>query len=214
MDNTELQDIWKSYDQKVGDALTINKKVAIMLTKQKLNHQIGQLYLPKWMAIGIGIPYVVILIIITVTATFAGAFLVALGFGTIALINTALIASYIYHISLVRNIRCNDDILSTQHQLSRLRISSYNTIRMAVLQLPFWSICWMSMNALEENPLLYGGVHLLICLVLSYLSYWLYGQLEHQNTSSKIRDFFLTGQEWNPILKSERILEQIHELKE
>ena len=51
MENIELQNIWKSYDQKITSMLKINKEIAINLSKQKLDKQISRLYRPKWTAV-------------------------------------------------------------------------------------------------------------------------------------------------------------------
>lgn len=211
MENIELQNIWKSYDQKIESMLSINTDIAINLSKQKLDKQIGRLYRPKWTAIFIGMPYTMFLIAITVIAALANAYFVAIGFGTISLIMTILLANYFYQLYLISQIRSSDEVLSTQQQLSKLRISSFNCLNFAVFQLPFWSICWISIEALKESPFIYGGVNLLVFLILTLISYWLFQKLSYKNKKSKIRNFFLSGSEWEPITKSTEILDQIRE---
>lgn len=209
MENIELQNIWKSYDRKLESMLAINKDIAVNLSRQKLNKQICRLYRPKWTAIIIGVPYTLLLIAVTTIASIAKAYFVAIGFGAISLIMIILLVHYLYQLYLISRVRNDEEVLSTQHQLSKLRISSFKSLNLAVFQLPFWSICWVSINALKESPFLYGGINLLIFLILSYLAYWLYQKLSYKNKKSKIRDFFLSGREWEPILKSAEILEQI-----
>lgn len=209
MDNTELQRIWKSYDQKIDDMLAINKELAIDLTRRKLSGEIRKLYRPKWTAIFIGVPYTFVLIAITVIASLAKAYLVAIGFGVIALIMTLVLISYFYQLCLISRIKNNEAVLTTQHQLSKLRIASFQSLNLAVFQLPFWSVCWMSIEALRESPLIYGGINLSIFLLLTYLAYWTYQKLSYKTKDSKVRDFFMSGREWDPILKSAELLEQI-----
>ena len=211
MENIDLANIWKSYDQRIEDMLVLNKEIAIILSKQKLDKQISRLYRPKWTAVLIGIPYTVILIAITLIASIANAYFVAIGFGAISLIMSILLGNYFYQLYLISDIRRSDEVLTTQQQLSKLRISSSNCIYFAVFQLPFWSICWISMEAFKESPFVYGGANLLVFLILAYISYWLYKKLNYSHKESKIRDFFLSGNEWLPILKSTEILEQIKE---
>ena len=211
MENIELKNIWKSYDQKISNMLEINKDIAINLSKQKLDKQISRLYRPKWTAVLIGIPYTILLINITIIASIANAYLVAIGFGAISLIMAILLGNYFYQLYLISEIRNSDEVLSTQQQLSKLRISSFNSLSFAVFQLPFWSMCWISIEALKESPLVYGGINLLVFLILGYISYWLFQKLSYNQKESKVRDFFLSGNEWEPILKSTEILEQIKE---
>jgi len=211
MENIELKNIWKSYDQKISSMLEINKDIAINLSKQKLDKHISRLYRPKWTAVLIGVPYTILLIIIIIIASIANAYLVAIGFGAISLIMAILLGNYFYQLYLISEIRNSHEVLSTQQQLSKLRISSFNSLNFAVFQLPFWSICWISIEALKESPLVYGGINLMLFLILGYISYWLFQKLSYNQKESKVRDFFLSGNEWEPILKSTEILEQIKE---
>lgn len=213
MENIELQNIWKSYDRKLESMLAINKDVAVNLSRQKLNKQISRLYRPKWTAIIVGVPYTLLLIGVTTIASIAKAYFVAIGFGAIALIMTMVLVLYLHQLYLISRIKRDEEVLTTQRLLSKLRVWSFRTLNLAVFQLPFWSICWISVNGLKDSPLVYGGVNLLIFLILSYLAYWIYKKLSYKNKESKIRDFFLSGSEWDPILKSAEILEQIKEYK-
>lgn len=214
MENIELQNIWKSHDQKIERMISINKDIAANLSRQKLNKQISRLYRPKLTAIVIGVPYTILLLAVTTIATIARAYFVAIGFGTISLIMTILLLNYFYQLYLISQVRNNEEVLSTQQQLSKLRISSFKSLNLAVYQLPFWSICWMSIDALKESPFIYGGINLLAFILLSYIAYWLYQKLSYKNKESRIRDFFLSGSEWEPILISAKILEQIKEYEE
>jgi hypothetical protein len=213
MKTIELENLWKSQNEKIDQLLTLNKEVAINLSKEKLNKQIGRMYRPKWTAVLIGVPYTILLIGITVTASLSGAFFVALGFGAIALIMAGLLLHYFQQLFLISQVRNNEEVLATQEKLSKLRISSFKSLNLAVAQLPFWSVCWMSLDALKENPWVYGGINLLVFLLLAGIAWWLYRKMSDPSQTSKIRDFFLSGREWEPILKSTEILEQIKELK-
>ncbi len=211
MDPIEFERIWKSYDQKMEDMLAINTELAIDLTRQKLRRQMNRLVVPKWTAIGIGVPYALLLIAITTIAAKAKAYFVAIGFGAIALVTIALLLGYCYQLYLIDRVKNDEDVLSTQKQLSNLRLSSFNCIKLGVLQLPFWSVCWVSLDAIKDNPFVYGGIHGLIFLLLAYMAYWLYHKVSVKNKVSKVRDFFLSGNEWEPILKAAALLEQLKE---
>lgn len=211
MENTELQAIWQSYDSKIEDMLSLNKKIALDLARQKIHRNIGSLYRPKGMALVLGVPYTLLLFAVAATALMGQAYLVAAGFGAIALLMTGLLLVYGHQLYLIGQVRKSEAVLSIQRQLSRLRLAGFRSLSLAIFQLPFWSICWMSVDALQKSPWLYGGVHLAVFLALSGLAYWLHQKVSHPNKPSRIRDFFLTGNEWEPIRKSAEILEQIGE---
>jgi len=185
MNENELKNIWEIQDQKIDSILSINKE-----------------------------SYTLILIFITIITFLSGAYIMTIGFGIIAFIMLFTIISYLYHIHLIRQISHTEDVIQTQEQLSKLKISSFNCIRLAIIQIPFWSICWISINALTESPILYGGINLLIFLALSFSSYWLYTELDTNKKNSKVRELFLSGSDWEPIEKSNQLLEQIKQYQE
>lgn len=212
MKDNELQQIWKIYDQKMDAVLAVNKSVAIDLARQKLSRQIGQMTLPKRFAVVIGVPYTLLLVTVTIIAAVAEAYLVAFGFGVIALVMCVLLGNYIYQLFLIDQVKNSDDILQTQKQLAELELSSLRSLYLAVFQLPFWSVCWMSIDALRTSPLLYGGINLFVFLALVYLAFWIYQNLN--NSRSKVRHFLLSGREWDPMVKAETLLDQIREYEQ
>lgn len=213
MQDNELLNLWKSYDQKIGEVLALNKELVYDITKRKLNKTIGKMWRPKKAMLLIGVPYTLMLYIITLIAYLAGGFFVTIGFGAIALIMTTIVILYFYHLYLIRRISSSDEIVYVQEKLSKLKLSSFNCARIAVIQLPFWVVCWLSLNALKSSPFLYGGVNVAVFSGLAYLSYWLYKSLSVQNSGSKVSRFFLSGIEWDPIIKSSEILEQLKAYK-
>ena len=122
-----------------------------------------------------------------------------------------IIIGYIYHLYLIAKIRHTEEIVEVQKRMAQLKISSFNIARLAILQLPFWSICWISWDGLIHSPWIYGGVNLLVFLALSCLAYWLYQNLSLEKPQSKISQLVFSGREWDPILKSSAILAQLKE---
>ncbi|MBK8555830.1 MAG: hypothetical protein IPL65_08685 [Lewinellaceae bacterium] len=121
--------------------------------------------------------------------------------------------AYFYHLYLIHAIDNSESVSGVQENLSRLKLSSFNITRLAMLQIPFWSLCWVSMDALQSSPLLYGGVNLLVFLGLAYLAYWLYNNLDVDKMDKKWNQFMFSGVEWDPIVKSVSILQQLEESK-
>lgn len=209
MKDIELVNIWKSYDQKLDEVLSLNKEIVFELTKEKVNKTIGTMRGPKKAMLLIGIPYTALLCILTFIGYKAGGIFVTIGFGSISIINTAIIIGYLYHIHLINSVSRLEEIIDVQKKIAELKLSSFNSIRLAIIQIPFWSICWMSLDALKESPIIYGGVNLIVFFGLIYLSYWLYKSLNLRNSNSKVRRFFLSGAEWEPIIKASEILEHL-----
>lgn len=214
MNDTDFQKIWTSQDAKLNEVLTLNKTLVYEITRSKLNKTIGHMSRSKGLILLIGLPYTLFLYFATFIAYSAQAPFATFGFGAIALFMNIILATYFYHILLINQIKHNDKIVDVQSNLSKLRISSFNCLRIAILQLPFWSICWVSWTALKCSPYIYGGINLIVFLLLAYLAYWLYSTLSLLNSKSKLNQFFLSGSEWEPIIRSTEILEQLKELRE
>ncbi|GLR17466.1 hypothetical protein [Portibacter lacus] len=211
MNDNELINIWKSYDQKLDQVLTLNKKLTFNLTKDKLNKTINQLRTFKTSVIFLGIPYLVLLYAITAIAIKAGGYFVAAGFGAISIIMSIVMIAYIYQRFLIGQINKDDDVINVQAKLSALKISTFNTTKLAILQIPFWSVCWISINALRTSTFVYGGVNLLVFLAFCAVTVWLYRNLNIDKMENKVNQFFFSGIEWDPIIKSTEILDQLKE---
>jgi hypothetical protein len=213
MKDIEIVNIWKSYDQKLDEVLSLNKEIVYDLTKEKARNTIGTMRKPKRAMLIIGIPYTIFHCFITFIGYKAGAIFVTLGFGSISLIISAIIIGYFYHLHLINSINRLQEVVDVQKKIAELKISSFNIARLALVQIPFWSICWMSLDALKKSPMLYGGINLIVFLALAYFSYWLYKRLNLQNSDSKISRLFLSGAEWEPIINASEILDQLKDYK-
>ncbi len=207
MDEKELLNIWKSYDQKLEEVLSLNKKTVYELTRKKLNSNFNSLRLPKQVSLLIGIPYTFILCFLTWVTFKADALIASLGFGCISLIMIGIIIGYVYHLFLIDSIKRSENIVKVQKRIAELKISNFHLTKLAIIQLPFWSVCWISIEGLKHSPVIYGGVNLIVFLGLSYLAFWLYQKLSTGN--NKVSAFFLSGNEWKVMNKSSEILEQL-----
>jgi len=213
MNDQELIKMWKSQETKLNEVLMINRKLVNKLTRQRLDKTIGKLRRPKYIMLVIGLIYTLVIYIIAAIAFEAEGIFQFVGFGAIAFIMTLMLASYIYHLYLVNQISGEEEINKVQMRLAKLKISSYNSARLAVLQLPFWVICWMSMDALALEPVFYGGIHLILFALFTYLAYWLHRELSPGKPQSRVSRFFLSGSEWEPLVKSNDIIEQLKSME-
>ncbi|MDF1699172.1 MAG: hypothetical protein P1U56_25180 [Saprospiraceae bacterium] len=212
MNEQEIFSLWNSQNQKLDESLQLNKEIIKHLTKQKLDKTIGKLRLPKLGTLFIGIPYFILLVLITFVAFKAKATFVFIGFGLIALLMYGIIVGYCYHLYLIAKIRGTEDLVSVQKQLAQLKLSNYNLTKLAILQLPLWSICWISVSAIKSSPWVYGGINLLVFGLLCYITYWLFMRLDiRSGRDSKVYHFFFSGNEWETLHKSNVILEELRE---
>ncbi|MBT8232772.1 MAG: hypothetical protein HKO66_09930, partial [Saprospiraceae bacterium] len=100
MEDKDLQNMWKSQDQKLDNILTLNKALMRDMLNEKLRRNVTSLRLPKRLLLLIGIPYTILLCFITWVAYQAGGFFVMVGFGMISIIMIATIIGYCYQLYL------------------------------------------------------------------------------------------------------------------
>jgi hypothetical protein len=208
MHTDEILQIWKTYDERLSQSLSMNHRLVEEVSHLKVKGLLSRTKRAKRWMLAFGVPYLVILYVLTGLGIAAGGFFFTVGFGGIALIITGVVVSYLYHLYLIGKIDRSETIAETQTSLSRLKISSFNVLRLALLQIPLWSICWMSLDALMQSPVIYGGVNLLVFLGLCYLTFWLYRNTDI-STTNNIARHVLSGSEWDPITRSISILEQL-----
>jgi hypothetical protein len=214
MNDNELMNIWKSHDQKLEKILVLNKTLVYDVTKAKVGQILGGMRGVKKVFLIMAIPYTALLYLLTFLGFQANAFFVTFGFGSIGFIMSAMIIGYIYHLQLINSVDRVYDVVTVQKKIADLKISSFNMVRLSIVQIPFWSICWISLEALKTSPILYGGINLIVLIVLIYLTHWLYNNLDPKNPKSKVAKVFLSGAEWEPIEKASAILDQLKDLKE
>lgn len=207
MENKELLQLWKSYDEKLGEVLNMNKEIAFEITKKKLKDSFNQLVFPKKVLLIFGIPYTLFLCCLTFITFKAEATIMMLGFGAISLINICLIIGCLYHLFLISRINREEEVINVQKRIAELKLSVFNLTKLAVIQLPFWAVCWISVDVLKSSPLVYGGVNLLIFAALAYFSFWIYQKLG--TNDNKISAFFLSGEEWEILNRSTNMLSQL-----
>ena len=209
MNENELLTVWGKHNEKLNEVISINKAILRNTLKQNLNSTIGQLRSPYNRTILLGVPYTVVLYILAFIGYTASAPFVFVGFAAIALFMTILLAGYIYQTRLIHQIQSTDEIIQVQENLARLKLSNYRLTRMAIWQLPFWSICWVSLNALKSDPWLYGVVNFGVFIILTSISFYLFRGLSIKNRSSRIYEIFMSGRDWEQINKSHEIIEEI-----
>jgi len=211
MKEEEILNLWKSYDQKLNHVLDINNTLAQDITRIKVINRLSSMGRIKWIMLFISIPYIILLYTLVFIGFKAGGVFFTLGFGIIALIMSIITGVYIYHLYLIGQIDKSDEVIDVQRSLAKLRISSFNVARLAIFQIPFWSLCWISMDALKNSIIIYGTTNILIFSILCYFSYWLYQNMNLNNSNSKVNKFFFSGPEWDPIIRSYDLISQLEE---
>lgn len=213
MNENELKLLWQSATDKLESSLQVNKKNTDDIARLKAQNILTSMKPIKIFALVIGILWVTVLGIVLVNLFVYAYDKVSLFFlysATIQVLLTAIsVAVYIYQLVLINEIDFSGSVLSIQEKVSKLKISTLNVTRLLFLQLPVWTtFYWNEKMFIAENWLLWilqGIVTILFTLVAS----WLFFNIKYENRNKKWFQWIFRGKEWQPILQSMELLNQI-----
>jgi len=215
MENTEMINLWKSYDKKLEDSLSINRKLSLEITKMK-SYALLQSMKPikiftlfaglVWVGLG---GYIVVNLFRYAYADVSHFFLYS---AAIQLVITAIaLIIYIYQLVLIQQVDLSEPVLITQSRLSSLRSSTLWAARILFLQLPLWTTFYLSENLLQNGNTALLIINVILTLAFAFAGLWLFVNIKYENREKKWFKMIFQGKEWNPVIKSMELLRDIEE---
>lgn len=213
MEDTEIINLWKSYDKKLEENLLFNKKNAEDITKIKVQSFLASMKPLKIFTILVGIVWVgfVDILIINLFHIASPFFLISAGIHV--LLTKLAIGIYLYQLILIYQVDINEPILATQDKLASLKSSTLWLTRFLFLQLPVWTTFYWSKSMLENGNVWLYTLQFIITASLTYLAIWLFFNIKYENSGKKWFRFLFNGIEWTPVIKSMELLSQINEYR-
>lgn len=214
MENAEVINLWKSYNQKLEENLMLNRRNAEDITKLKVQSFLSTMKPLKIFIVLMGIGWVVFLdvFIVHLYAVVNPFFLVSAI--VIALLNKLAIVLYIYQIVVIHQVDISEPILKTQEKLARLKSSTLWVTRLLFLQLPFWTTFHLNKIVLENGNIWFFSIQLLITMLLLFLAIWLFFNIKYENKDKKWFRYLFNDLEWTPIIKSIELCREIEAFKQ
>jgi glucan phosphoethanolaminetransferase (alkaline phosphatase superfamily) len=213
MENTELINLWKTYDKKLEENIIVNQKNVEEITKLKVNSLLTSMKPTKLFAIVFGILWVLLLdsLVFTIYPFASIYFLVS------ALIHIVLsklaIGIYIYHLILLDKADISKTVIETQENLAKLKSSTLLITRLLFLQLPVWTTFYWNKTMLENGNILAWSVQLLVTIAFTIIALWLFFNIKDENKDKKWFKLIFSGKEWVPMFKSMELLNDIKVFK-
>ena len=213
MNENELKLLWQSSNEKLERSLQINKKNTDEITKLKVQNVLGSMKPIKIFTLFVGIIWVLFGGII-VTNLFVYAYdkvsLFFLYSAAVQLLLTAVaIGIYLYQLIMISNVNISDSVITTQKKLSYLKGSTLWSAKILFLQLPFWTTFYLSKEMIVSGNIAYILVNGFFTLLFVYLAIWLFFNIKYENRNKKWFQWIFRGKEWQPILQSIELLNQI-----
>jgi len=219
MEDLELKNIWAAYDRKLEEAKILNlqswalnlrcfEELQLYKAKSKLialsGFRLGVLIL--------SIAYVLFLSMLVYFVRGRHIYF-SVSIGMIALITMITLVTYIKHIVIISQINYSNSITDTQEKLSNLRSSMVNIVRIAWLQLPFWSTFFWSSKWIIHGGASFWLIQFPITLFLIWLAIWLYRNVSLKNMDRAWFKILLGSPEWTSVQKALEFMREIELFK-
>lgn len=213
MENTDIINLWKSYDKKLEENLVLNKKNAVDITKLKVQSLLQSMKPLKLFIILFGVIWVGFVDVLIVNF-----FHIANPFFLISavihvLLTKLAIGIYLYQVILIYQVDISEPVLATQDKLASLKSSTLWIARLSFLQLPVWTIFYWNKSMLENGNLWLYVTQFIVTISLTIFAIWLFFNIKYENRDKKWFRHIVSGIEWNPVLKSIKLYKEIEEFK-
>lgn len=218
MNEEELKLLWQSTNEKLESSLRVNKNNTDNITRMKAQNILASMKPTKLFTLIVGIIWVIVLgsILGNLIVNHSGDVSIFFLFSaTIQVLLTAItIGIYIYQIDLINKIDFSEPVLTIQEKISKLKISTLNVTRLLFLQLPVWTtFYWNEKMFLSENWLLWI-IQGIVTISFTYVALWLFFNIKYENRNKEWFKLIFRGKEWEPVLQSMELLNQIEQYQE
>ena len=214
MEDKELINLWKTYDKKLEENLTLNKKNAEDLTKIKIQSSLASMKPLKVFTIIVGILWVTFVDVLILGAYKAGGTFFLISAIIQVMLTKLAIGIYVYQLILIDKVDINDSVLVTQERIARLKSSTIWITRLLFLQLPIWTTFYWTETMWANANLWINIIQISITLIFTYAAIWLFVNIKYENRDKMWFQWIFNGREWTPVMKSMAMLEQIEGYKE
>ena len=213
MDNTDIINLWKAYDKKLEEVLILNKQHTSDITNLKIRSFLSAMAPIKIFTIVVGIVWVgfVDILIINLFSVASPFFLVSAAIQV--LLTKLAIGIYLYQLFLIHQVDINAPIIDTQEKIARLQSSTIWVTRLLFLQLPVWTTFYLHQSMFENGNVPLIIFQVLVTLLFTYTAIWLFFNMRYENRNKKWFRLIFNGNEWDPMIKSMDLLDQVKEYR-
>ncbi len=218
MEENQLKAMWQSYHEKVEKSLSLNRKNMEDITKLKVQSFLSSMKPLKIFTIGAGIAWVALVDIILIALVIHAFDQISLFFLVSASLQVLLtklaIGIYVYQLLLIYQTDVSAPIIAAQVKLARLKTSTLWVTRILLLQLPLWTTFYWSEGMFKTGNIPLLVLQGVITVLFTAAAGWLFINIRYENRNKQWFRRIFSGREWDPILKSMTLLEEIEEFNE
>ncbi len=209
MQNTDILSLWKTYDNKLETSLQFNKKTAEAVTKLRVTSFLSSMRPLKLFTIVVGLIWVIFVDTLIINLySFASPFFIISAVIQVILTKIA-IGIYIYQLVLMHQADISENIVVTQYHLAKIKSTTLLIARILFLQLPVWATFYLPLHIFNKENWLLLLITFIIVVAFSIISIWLFVNINLTNKDKKWFRLIFNGREWQPLIRSMELLEEI-----
>ncbi|MFD1140944.1 hypothetical protein ACFQ4C_07485 [Larkinella insperata] len=207
MQDAELIALWRSYDQKLEENLRMNRRNAVAITLIKVKSLVGSMVPMKTFIIITSSLWIGFLsVVLYRTYSYASPFFwYSIAIHTVLL--AVVIGIYGYQVVLIYQTDLSEALVTTQHRLASLQSSTLLIARLMFLHAPVWATFSIQERMFSSPPWLM--VQGLVVFAFVAAALWLFVNITYENRHKKWFQFIFRGKDWDPVIKSLEMLEEI-----
>lgn len=220
MNMDELQNIWQAFDKKLEDSKLLNMQSWALtiqcfedLQKRKAKARLNRLATLKIWTVVFGILWVLFLLFLFANSLVFSKIAFAISVGMIAFITSIGIVLYIKQVILIKQIDNSESVTFVQQKLAALQSSTLNIPRVLFLQTPFYCTWFFSPAWVTSGDLGFWFVAVPIALLFTYISLWLYKNINYKNMDKKWFKVLFSSTEWTSVIKAKGFITEIEMFK-
>ena len=220
MEDIELKNIWKQYDQQIAESKAWNLQswalhlqCVEMVQNQKAASKLNSLTRFKGWAVVLGVLWVLFLGILIYGNHFTNLYF-GISVSAIFLFTLYAVVIYIKHIILINRINYDGSITDTQQKLARLESSTIDSTRIMWLQMPFYTTWFWHSSWIEFSGLKFWLTSFPVTLCFTFLAIYLYRNIRAENLHKKwVRALMMAGPEYKSVIQAAGFLKEITAFK-
>ena len=215
MNDTDLKYLWQAGNNQIAISQKSDKTSLDKLTKRNVSHFLSSMKPIKifTLLVGLlwvfGIGYVLIKLTINAYDQISPYFLYSAFFQV--MLTAMAVILYIIQLSTLYSIDFNKPVVILQKTLINLKASTLNVTKILILQLPFWTTFYWNESMFKNGTLPLFILQGAVTISFTCLAIWLFFNLKFENADKWWFKLLLQGKEWEPLITSIGILNDMEE---
>ena len=215
MNDTDLENLWQTSNEQIAISQKSDKTSLDYLTKRNVSHFLSSMKPIKIFTLLVGLLWVFSIGYVLIKLTINAYDQVSLYFLYSAYFQVMLTAMavifYLIQLSTLYSIDFNNPVVILQKTLISLKASTLNVTRILILQLPFWTTFYWNESMFKNGTLPLFILQGAVTISFTYLAIWLFFHLKIENADKWWFKLLLQGKEWEPLITSIVILNDMEE---